>query len=122
MARHNRRGEGQDQRGFTYEIGYQPDWLRHVKVSRSLPSGRQSTMTLFRNPARRAEASPGSQVRTTIACSEQGLDVEVAVQNGHSQVKRVCVACTVPAVEGNGEEEVVFTIENRLPPPSNPRP
>lgn len=121
MARHNRKGEGRDQRGFTYEIGYQPDWLRHVKVSRSLPSGRQSTMTLFRNPARRAEARPGSQVRTTISCPEQNLDVEVTLRNAEPKVQRVCVACSVPAVEGNGEEEVVFTIENRLPPPPTSR-
>lgn len=117
MARHNRKGEGSDQRGFIYEIGYQPDWLRHVKVSRQLPSGRQSTMTLFRNPSPRAQARPGPRVRTTIASPEQGVDVEVVVRNAHPGVRRVAVSCIVPAVDGNGEEEVVFTIENRLPPP-----
>ena len=49
MARHNRDGRGSDQRGFDYEIGYQPDWLQQVKVTRNLESGRQSTKTLFRN-------------------------------------------------------------------------
>ena len=119
MARHNRKGVGNDQRGFTYEVGYQPDWLRHVKVSRTLPSGRQSTMTLFRNPSNRARADPGARVRTTITSPEQGLDVEVVIQNDHRRVKRVSVSCEVPAADGNGEEEVVFTIENRLPPPPN---
>ena len=60
MARHNRDGYGADQRGYAYGVSYQPDWLRHVKVTRVLQTGRQSTKTLFRNPADRQEASPGS--------------------------------------------------------------
>ena len=36
MARHNRDGYGADQRGFAYEVNFQPDWLRHVKVTRVL--------------------------------------------------------------------------------------
>lgn len=47
MARHNREGMGSDQRGCEYQIGYQPDWRRYAKVTRALPSGRQSTKTLF---------------------------------------------------------------------------
>ena len=50
MARHNRDGQGADQRGQEYEISYQPDWLRLVKVTRTLETGRQSTKTLFKNP------------------------------------------------------------------------
>jgi len=50
LARHNREGQGADQRGFEYAVNYQPDWLRQVKVTRQLETGRQSTKTLFRNP------------------------------------------------------------------------
>lgn len=120
MARHNRTGRGSDQRGFSYEVSYQPDWLKHVKVTRQLSSGRQSTMTLFRNPADRAGALPGARVRTRIASPEQDLEVQVTVENRNRAVNRVKVACVVPAVDGNGEEEVVFTLENRLPPPESP--
>ena len=50
MARHNREGNGEDQLGREYEVSYQPDWFYQMKVTRDLPSGRQSTKTLFRNP------------------------------------------------------------------------
>ena len=56
MARHNREGKGADQLGQQYGISYQPDWLRLVKVTRDLESGRQSTKTLFRNPPEKKEA------------------------------------------------------------------
>lgn len=115
MARHNREGAGLDQRGFEYRISYQPDWLRHVKVSRALPSGRQSTMTLFRNPAERRQRRPGEKVRTRITSKEQGVDVEVAVNGGGDSVRRVTVTCEVPAVRGSGTEEITFTVENALP-------
>lgn len=115
MARHNREGEGSDQRGFVYRISYQPDWLRHVKVSRALPTGRQSTVTLFRNPCTARRGRPGSRVRTRITCPEQGVDVEVIVCSGDRQVQRVAVACRVPGFEGNEAEEIVFTLENGLP-------
>ncbi len=49
MARHNREGEGEDQHGRRYIIGYQPDWFHQVKVARGLDSGRQSTKILLRN-------------------------------------------------------------------------
>ncbi len=117
MARHNREGKGTDQRGFSYHVSYQPDWLRHVKVTRVLDSGRQSTMTLFRNPQEHRERSPGPRIRTRIRCPEQELDLEVVVADGDRAVHRVQVACTVPgAAEGAQEEEVVFTFENALPP------
>lgn len=114
MARHNREGVGVDQRGFTYRLSYQPDWLRHVKVTRCLPSGRQSTMTLFRNPAERRERSPGDRVRTHIACPEQGVDVEVMVLRGQKEVSRVTVSCEVPAVGRRGREEITFILEDGL--------
>jgi hypothetical protein len=113
MARHNRDGSGADQRGFAYQVSYQPDWLRHVKVTRVLQTGRQSTKTLFRNPAGCQEATPGGRVRTRIASPDQGLDFEVAVTDMKGAVARVRVAFMV--VNDKGEkEEVEFTLENDL--------
>lgn len=117
MARHNREGEGVDQHGFAYRISYQPDWLRKVRISRDLTSGRRSTMTLFRNPLERQESAPGDQVRTRITCPEQGVDVEVAVRCHDGGVCRIVVSCEVPRSGGNGNEEVAFVIENGLAPP-----
>jgi hypothetical protein len=116
VARHNREGRGTDQRGFEYRVSYQPDWLRHVKVSRVLPSGRQSTMTLFRNPCDAQERPPGRKVRTRIVCSEQDVDLEVIVRDRSKGVCRVNVACAVPSPDGKGQEEIVFTLEDGLPP------
>ncbi len=79
MARHNRQGGGEDQRGFAYEVSYAPDWLDQIRVTRVLPSGRRSTKTLFRNPARAPRGEPGSVARTRIDSPVQGLSVEVAV-------------------------------------------
>ena len=68
MARHNREGQGEDQHGRRYLIGYQPDWFHQVKVARGLDTGRQSTKILLRNPAlmgpagRAASALPGGHV------------------------------------------------------------
>ncbi len=117
MARHNRDGSGADQRGHEYEVSYQPDWLRLVKVTRVLENGRQSTKTLFKNPLDRREAEPGDRIRTRIASADQGLDVEIAVDDPEGRVTRVRLACRVPA-NGGGEEEVEFSIEGALPPAS----
>jgi hypothetical protein len=115
MARHNREGSGEDQRGFAHTVNYQPDWLRLVKVTRALESGRQSTKTLVRNPHDFREAEPGDRVRTRITSPEQGLDIEVAVHDPGSRVVRFRVACVVQGDNG-GEEEVEFTVEGALPP------
>lgn len=115
MARHNREGQGADQRGFEYGVNYQPDWLRQVKVTRQLESGRQSTKTLFKNPADRAEAQPGDRVRTRITSPDQGLEFEVAISDPRASVKRVRIAYAVPSVDGRREEEVEFTLVGDLP-------
>lgn len=116
MARHNREGQGADQCGFEYRVSYQPDWLRHVKVTRQLDTGRQSTKTLFRNPRDRREAEPGEKVRTRITSHDQDLEFQVAIFDPRGQVKRVRVSCTVPSDDHpTGEEEVEFTLESRLP-------
>jgi hypothetical protein len=117
MARHNRDGSGADQLGFGYEVNYQPDWLRHVKVTRVLESGRQSTKDPVPQPrrpsggvARRAHPDPDRLAPT------RGLDFEVAVTDLKGSVARVRVAFMVTNAKGE-KEEVEFTLENELPPP-----
>jgi len=115
MARHNREGSGSDQRGHEYEVHYQPDWFRLMKVTRSLESGRQSTKTLCRNPAARRKSRPGRRIRTGIRSPEQGLDIEVSVLDPKRRVTGIRVVCEVPGPDGS-TEEVEFSIEGGLPP------
>lgn len=117
MARHNREGQGADQQGFAYSVNYQPDWLRLVKVTRTLDSGRQSTKTLFRNPADGGEAPPGDRVRTRLLSADQGLDVEVSIGDPLRHVRRVQVTCAVPTHDGE-LEEITFTLEDDLSRPA----
>ncbi len=114
MARHNRDGRGSDQRGFDYEISYQPDWLQQVKVTRNLESGRQSTKTLFRNPLPNREQSPRARVRTRISSSEQGIEFEIAINDPKRVIKRIIVE-TVPAGQ-KAEDGVSFSLEDAMPP------
>lgn len=102
MARHNREGRGEDQYGRQYIIGYQPDWLHQVKVTRTLENGRQSTKTLLRNPEPPAQ-EPGSRVRTSIRCEALGLDVEVAVADPRRVVRRIIVETVVAEGEDAGQ-------------------
>ena len=108
MARHNREGRGEDQRGTEYVIGYQPDWFRQIKVTRDLETGRQSTKTLFRNPEP-PQASPGTRVRTQIASPELGLDLEVSLQDPRRVVRRIIVETEVQGADGQ-PETVVFSL------------
>ncbi|MEX2281387.1 MAG: hypothetical protein WEE89_02740 [Gemmatimonadota bacterium] len=114
MARHNRDARGTDQRGFDYEVSYQPDWVRLIKVTRSLESGRQSTKTLFKNPNHR-EQSPGGKVRTRIECKEQELAFEIEVDDPHGVVTRVIVVTRPPNAAAG--ETLEFTIDDRLNSP-----
>lgn len=108
MARHNREGRGEDQRGTRYDIGYQPDWLRQVKVTRDLESGRQSTKTLFRNPESSPQ-DPGARVRTHITSEELGIDLEVALHDAGQVVRRIVIETEI--VGGGGTPEtVVFSL------------
>jgi len=109
MARHNRDARGSDQRGFDYEISYQPDWLRLIKVTRTLESGRQSTKTLIRNPGTR-EQSPGPKVRTQVGCPEQQIDVEIDLTDPRGVIKRIIVVTSAPGSD-DPAEELEFTIE-----------
>ena len=106
MARHNREGKGEDQRGNEYRIGYQPDWFHQVKVTRELETGRQSTKTLFRSPEPPLQ-DPGSRVRTRITAPELGIDVEVALQDERQVVKRITIETVVPEGPEKGETVVL---------------
>jgi hypothetical protein len=129
MARHNREGKGSDQRGCEYDVSYQPDWLQQVKVTRNLESGRQSTKTLFRNPAAKAEQKHGGKVRTRVVCAEEGIDFEIAISDPNGVIVRVTVetqprrpagrAAARAAIDAAAEEMIAFTFEDRMPPPND---
>ncbi|HEX7242029.1 MAG TPA: hypothetical protein VF263_17225 [Longimicrobiaceae bacterium] len=106
MARHNRDGRGEDQRGHEYRIGYQPDWFRLVKVTRDLETGRQSTKTLFRNPEAPVQ-DPGPRVRTRITAPELGIDVEVALLDARQTVRRITIETVVPDGAEQGETVIL---------------
>ncbi len=114
MARHNREGEGTDQHGARYRVSYQPDWLRQIKISRTRAgSSRQSTKTLFRNPATCAERSPGERVRTRVTSTDGKLDFEITIQDKVRQVDQVMVSSRA----GDGKGEITFIIDGSLPEP-----
>jgi len=107
MARHNREGSGEDQRGRTYRVEYQPDWMRVAKVTRELGTGRQSTKTLVRNPEGPA-AEPGSRIRTHVQCEALSIDFEVVLHDARRVVRRITVETVVPDGDDAGET-VVFS-------------
>lgn len=110
MGRHNRQADGADQRGFRYMVSYPPDWLSHIKVTRLLDSGRQSTMTLFRNeePPMRA---PGKQVRTRIRSPQQDLDVELVLKQPAERIVRVTLDVAVrEGQDGQHGEMITLTL------------
>ncbi len=114
MGRHNRDARGSDQRGFDYQISFQPDWLSQVKVTRNLESGRQSTKTLFKNPEKVQEQNPGTKVRTRIVSVEQKLDFEIIVHDPRRVVKRVIIETIIPDMPGD-EGAVIFGFDDDLP-------
>lgn len=106
MARHNRDANGSDQRGDSYDVSYQPDWLRLVKITRTLESGRQSTKTLFRNPGKR-DQEPGPKVRTRVTAHEQRVEFEVELDDPDGVVRRIIVETLPPG----SDEPIVFSID-----------
>ena len=112
MARHNREGQGEDQHGRRYIIGYQPDWFHQIKVARGLDTGRQSTKILLRNTEPPA-ADPGPRVRTHIVAPELGIDVEVMLKDADGVVRRITVETVVP--EGEEKGETVSFVISRTP-------
>lgn len=116
MARHNREGKGLDQHGDLWTVSYQPDWLRWVKISRELPDGRRrSSLTLFRNPERRAQDTPGKVVRTRIAAADGSAEFQVSLEDRGRLVERIAVEVEKP--RGRRRERIRFVLEGGLPGP-----
>jgi len=116
MARHNREARGVDQLGTLWRISYQPDWLSRLKISRRLPGDRRRSMvTLFRNPARRAEASPGRVVRTGVAAVDGSTDFWVSIEDPEGIVESVVVVTRTK--RGRRSEVIKYVLDSRLPPP-----
>jgi len=116
MARHNREGRGLDQQGNLWRISYQPDWLKHVKISRALPGGRRrSSLTLFRNPAKRAESEPGRSVRTRITSADGSVDVSLSLEDPNAHVEHIVVG--IRRTRGRKSELVKLVIQGGLPGP-----
>jgi hypothetical protein len=125
MARHNRHGEGVDQAGFVYEVSYPPDWLRQIRVGRTLASGRRSTQTLFRNPRDEPQAPAGELRRVHIRCIRQDVDLTVTIQSDPGRCQRVVVDFHVsaafqvvgpePAQPEVAADVLTFVLEGGLP-------
>ena len=113
MARHNRVARGTDQRGESFEVSFQPDWLRLVKVTRTLESGRQSTKTLFKNTTKR-EQSPGQKIRTRVDSRELRLEFEIELDDPQGIVRRIIVE-TAPPGASSAEDRLVFSIDAQPP-------
>ena len=110
MARHNRQGRGVDQYGHAYRISYPPDWLDRIRVTRRLPSGRQSTRTLFVNPARKPQGDARGLIRTTIESAEQGLEVAVAFRTASGRVNEIEVHWQDASGPADGMGQVSFRL------------
>ena len=120
MARHNRDARGTDQRGRQYEISYPPDWLHQIKVSRTLPNGRRSTKTLFRNPASQREQAPGARVRARVGCAAEALDFGIEVDDPEGIVTRVVVQTRARHRRrggDSGDDTIEFVFDDQMPPP-----
>lgn len=116
MSRHNREARGTDQHGVLWYIGYQPDWLSRIKISRPLPAGRRrSSLTIFRNPKRRAETTPGKVVRTDIRAVDDSVRFRVSIEDPDEIVESIIVVTRQR--RGKRSEKVSFIIEAKLPPP-----
>lgn len=116
MSRHNREARGTDQHGVLWNIGYQPDWLSRVKISRPLPAGRRrSSLTIFRNPNRRAETTPGRVVRTDIRAVDDSVRFRVSIEDPDQIVESIIVVTRQR--RGRRSEKVSFVLDAKLPPP-----
>jgi hypothetical protein len=72
-------------------------------------------VTLFRNPARRAEAAPGRVVRTGVSSVDGSVDFRISVEDPNGIVESVIVVTR--RKRGRKREIVKYLLESRLPPP-----
>jgi hypothetical protein len=72
-------------------------------------------VTLFRNPARRAEVSPGRVVRTGVSSVDGSVDFRISVEDPNGIVESVIVVTR--RKRGRKREIVKYLLESRLPPP-----
>lgn len=116
MARHNQEARGVDQRGQLWKISYQPDWLSRVKISRVLGAKRRrSSLTVFRNPARRASAEPGKVVRTGLRAMDGSAEFRISVEDPSNMIESITIVAKQR--KGRRTEEIRFLLEARMPPP-----
>ena len=109
MPRHNRDATGADQRGFSYDISYQPDWLWRIKVTRRLTSGRQSTKVLFRNPASRPAEPPPAHVRIRLSSTKQSLEVDATIGTSEGGVRSFQIDWAAAGDPNPRRNRVTFT-------------
>ncbi len=110
MARHNRNGTGVDQLGFRYRISYPPDWLDRVRVTRRLPSGRQSTRTIFRNPSRNPAVDPGDLIRVRLESPEQDMVIETSVRTTPDRLEEIVLQWRDPRATDPRMGRVTFAL------------
>jgi hypothetical protein len=72
-------------------------------------------VTLFRNPARRAEAPTGRVVRTGVTAVDGSTDFRVTVEDPDNVIESVVVVTR--RKRGRRNEVIKFVLESRLPPP-----
>lgn len=127
MARDNQTGRGRDQKGFEYEVSYQPDWFKALRVTRKDSGGQESTATIFGNPEPHAKGKKPKKVKTRVKSADGHVDFTIDVDDPDKKVKSIMVAYAVPAdrsvlgavsANGDGDEEVVtYTVAEDQPPP-----
>ncbi|MEN8376032.1 MAG: hypothetical protein ABFS34_11340 [Gemmatimonadota bacterium] len=115
MPRRNKSGRGKDQKGVSYTVSYQPDWLKKIRVSRKAKKGKKAMYDMFINPERPKEW-PGRKVRTAVRSTNPHVDFEVAIDDPHGRIKRVKVDYEMP-----GGETVTYSIDDDSgDPPGGP--
>lgn len=116
MARHNQEARGVDQRGQMWKISFQPDWLSRLKISRKLGGERRrSSLTVFRNPARRAESKPGKIIKTGLRALDGSAEFRISVEDPMEMIESITVVAKKK--RGRRTEEIRFKLEARMPPP-----
>jgi hypothetical protein len=104
-------GSGTDQAGTEFSIEYPPDWLDKVKVTRPRDGGRQSTMTLFRNPDRRPSdpEDRAGRVRLRISSEGAGIDFHLTLTGSGDSIRRAAVEVELRTSVGEPMQSLTFT-------------